>query len=191
MDVRRLIKQFSLFFTTFYFSLSAPWGYSATQGQVGQTSSGSFSITLVIPPRLEANISTSAPENTTQTTANGLVTEKIVSQARFNEKESLCIKGTGISNYSLTAEGSGNQGSFVLDSRKDGSQRQLTYGVEFWANRDQYEALTSRQASQSVPPTPIKEDCRENGASIAVVLEQPPGPEDELSGVLNLTVSPE
>lgn len=57
--------------------LTVPMAVAATQGSLGETSSGSFSIRLVIPPKLQ------------------VVTEP-------SQPGSACIKGRGIDYYSAT-----------------------------------------------------------------------------------------
>ena len=150
---------------------------AATQGKLGKTSSGSFTITLVIRPKLDAQIATTSEQ------PSGSVS----TIARFNQKEPVCVKGKGIDNYTLTAEGSGSNGEFTLTS---GAQS-LTYDVDLWTTPASHEEMVSGQASNSIPSTPANQDCTTQGAKIAVIPQQPLNDKNSLNGILNLTVSAE
>ena len=180
MDVRKVIRKLTGLIIILSFLGTIKPVYTATQGKAGQTSSGSFTIRLVIPARLEANpIAATSSEN-----ASG---EPVISTARFNQKEPICIKGKGIDNYRLIAEGSGDEGSFTINSQR----KTYNYDVNLWTSLKSSSQMTSGRPSEKIAPTPAYQDCNASDTRISVSLDTLPEEQSELNGTLNLTVSAE
>ena len=150
---------------------------AATQGRSGETSSGQFTIRLVIPSNLETQQLAS-----TQETSAGVATV-----ARFNQREPVCIKGKGIDNYRLTAEGSGNDGAFVVNS----ANRSHRYDVQLWTSMDNSQSLFSGRPSPAIASMPPYQDCQASDTRLSVQMDPSLARGAAMSGILNLTVSAE
>lgn len=149
---------------------------SASQGNLGPTSSGSFRITLTIHPKVTAQVA-----STTQ-----LDTGEVITQARFNEREPICIQGRGINSYRVTASGLSENGAFQLNSQNS----QIPYQVELWTGSESAEPMISGLPSNQLETTPFGTECAESEASIAVKLQQQ-YIQQPLEGALELTISAE
>ena len=176
MMFQSILRSLFVIFSAASICLSSPL-FAATQGTLGKTSSGSFTIKLVIQPKLEVRIASTSQQ------ASG----SVATVAQFNQKEPICVKGKGIDNFTLTARGSGTKGEFVLTNDKT----RYTYGVELWKTPEHNERLVSGKASDRLPSIPTNQDCNTQSAKIAVILNQTVNPQSTLNGALNLTVSAE
>ncbi len=75
---------------------------AATQGSLGKTSSGSFSITLIVHPSLRSQIAI-VDEQAVDEAGNPTVIP--IDTLSFDTPVALCVTGRGLSQFSLTAEG--------------------------------------------------------------------------------------
>ena len=75
---------------------------AGTQGKLGKTSSGSFSITLIVYPSLESLVAI-VDENATDEEGNPIIIP--TNTLSFDRPVSLCISGRGLSQFSLAANG--------------------------------------------------------------------------------------
>ncbi|MGI9278442.1 MAG: hypothetical protein ACR2PX_02290 [Endozoicomonas sp.] len=151
-------------------------GHCAQQGSLGYTSSGSFKITLTIHPKLSAQVASSRQ----------LISGKEITQAEFNKKEPLCIQGTGISLYSITATNLSKKEGFLLET----PQETIPYEVEIWTDASSRQQLNNGIPSQSLPVLSPNTACSMSGPSIAVKLQNPVTSQTR-QGALELTISAE
>ncbi|KEQ19379.1 hypothetical protein [Endozoicomonas numazuensis] len=151
--------------------------YSAQQGNIGKTSTGSFSIRLVIQPSLQTSIAT---QSSTQ------INDQTSTVAIFNKPEPLCIKGTGISQYSVATEGSGTQGSYSLT---DG-QRSYNYEIDLWSSDQKPYDLHSGQNSSLINTIPRNANCDADQTGFMVKIPEPSA-QQPLEGSLRLIISAE
>lgn len=75
---------------------------AATQGKLGNTSSGSFSITLVVYPSLQSQVAI-VDESATDDEGNPVIMP--TDTLSFDRPVSLCVSGRGLSRFSLAANG--------------------------------------------------------------------------------------
>ncbi len=75
---------------------------AATQGKLGNTSTGSFSITLVVYPSLQSQVAI-VDESTTDEDGNPVIIP--TSTLSFDRPVSLCVSGRGLSQFSLASRG--------------------------------------------------------------------------------------
>ena len=93
MDVSAFGRKSALFLCTLFFITSASPLFSATQGKVGKTSSGSFRISLVVHPTLTTHIETSEDSSS-----------EVAETLSVNQASRFCVTGRGISEYSLSVK---------------------------------------------------------------------------------------
>ncbi|WP_252177017.1 hypothetical protein [Endozoicomonas sp. 4G] len=161
--------------------------YSAQQGSPGKTSTGSFSIQLVIQPKLQATIATPSLAQTDDgdsTTAE--LSDATATVAKFNEVEPICIKGTGINQYSVVTEGSGTGGSYALSN----DQRSYNYEVDLWSSNLEAHSLSSGQSSNPINTLPRNSDCDSSQTGFMVKLPRDVA-QQPLKGELNLIINAE
>ncbi|KEI70062.1 hypothetical protein [Endozoicomonas elysicola] len=92
----------ALFLSGIFAVTSLTEAQAATQGKLGNTSTGSFSITLVVYPSLQSQVAI-VDENATDEEGNPvIIPTKTLS---FDRPVSLCISGRGLSQFSLAANG--------------------------------------------------------------------------------------
>ena len=174
MDFPAMVCRVLMISTLFLSSFSS---YSAQQGNIGKSSSGSFSIRLVIQPNLQTSIATQSfttTNNSTSTVAN------------FNQPEPLCIKGTGINQYSVAAEGSGINDSFTLNN----GQHSYDYEVDLWSSRQNPYDLRSGQRSDLINTVQRHSDCDESQTGFMVKLPEATA-QQPLEGTLRFIISAE
>ncbi|MBO9482116.1 hypothetical protein [Salinisphaera sp. G21_0] len=75
---------------------------AATQGKLGNTSTGSFSITLIVYPSLQSQVAI-VDESTTDENGNPVIIP--TSTLSFDRPVSLCVSGRGLSQFSLASSG--------------------------------------------------------------------------------------
>ncbi|WP_422135299.1 hypothetical protein [Endozoicomonas sp. ALD040] len=161
--------------------------YSAQQGNIGKTSTGSFGIRLVIKPNLQASIATPSTSQTDDTNSNAAnLNDATSTVAKFNEVEPICIRGTGINQYSVVTEGSGTGGSYAL--RND--QSSYNYEVDLWSSNREAQALNSGQNSNPINALPRSSDCNNSETGFMVKLPQDVA-QQPLEGELNLIINAE
>ncbi len=151
--------------------------YSAQQGNIGKTSSGSFSIRLVIQPNLQTSIATQSFQQ-----AGGFTS----TVAKFNQLEPLCIKGTGINQYSVATEGSGSNGSYSLSN----GSRSYDYEVDLWSSNQNASSLASGQNSDLINTIPRNTDCDTSDTGFMVKIPSAAA-QQPLEGTLRFTISAE
>lgn len=91
-----------LFLSGIFAVTSLTEAQAATRGKLGNTSSGSFSITLVVYPSLQSQVAI-VDENATDEDDNPVIVP--TSTLSFDRPVSLCISGRGLSQFSLAANG--------------------------------------------------------------------------------------
>ncbi|WP_257275001.1 MULTISPECIES: hypothetical protein [unclassified Endozoicomonas] len=161
--------------------------YSAQQGSIGKTSTGSFGIRLVIKPNLQASIATPSISQTDDADSNAPnLNDATSTVATFNEVEPICIRGTGINQYSVVTEGSGAGGSYAL--RND--QRSYNYEVDLWPSNQEAQALNSGQNSNPINALSGNSDCDSSRTGFMVKLPQDVA-QQPLKGELNLIINAE
>ena len=126
---------------------------AATQGKTGSTSTATMMIRLVIHPNVRASIA-STFQNDAQS----------VTRARINQKEPLCIKGTGLDHYTVTANGSGPEGKFILRE----NNRDLDYKVNIWNGRKKLDTLTNGHPGRLLKTSHFNSDCNNNLTAFSV-----------------------
>ena len=107
-----IINHFLLALLLALFAGNVSQSMAATQGISGRTSSGSFSITLVIPPKLTVQTLAVVSNSGKPDVARG--SEESVPANTLQQK--LCVLGGGMSHYSLQASGSRNDHRMVLNA---------------------------------------------------------------------------
>ncbi|WP_257265167.1 hypothetical protein [Endozoicomonas sp. ONNA2] len=75
---------------------------AATQGKLGNTSTGSFSITLIVYPSLQSQVAI-VDESTTDEDGNPVIIP--TNTLSFDRPVSLCVSGRGLSQFSLASSG--------------------------------------------------------------------------------------
>lgn len=103
---------------------------AATQGKLGNTSSGSFSITLVVYPSLQSQVAI-VDENATDEDGNPVIIP--TSTLSFDRPVSLCISGRGLSRFSLAANGTQGIDLKVTEPERETwitEQPSAAFGVE-------------------------------------------------------------
>lgn len=103
---------------------------AATQGKLGNTSTGSFSITLIVYPSLQSQVAI-VDEGATDEDGNPVIIP--TSTLSFDRPVSLCVSGRGLSQFSLAS--SGADGVDLRVSEPAGEtwitdQPSATFGVE-------------------------------------------------------------
>jgi hypothetical protein len=164
-------------FVTSVLFLSSFSSYAAQQGNIGKSSSGSFSIRLVIQPNLQTSIATQSFTTTHHSTST---------VANFNQPEPLCIKGTGINQYSVSAEGSGANDSFTLSN----GQHSYNYKVDLWSSRQSSYDFQSGQRSDLINTAPRNSDCDESQTGFMIKLPEATA-QQPLEGTLRFVISAE
>ena len=89
---------------------------AATQGSLGKTSSGSFTITLVIHPSLQSQVAIVDHESLDEAGNPAVIPTDTLS---FGEPVALCVAGRGLSQFSLAAEG--NEDVFLQVNEASGT----------------------------------------------------------------------
>lgn len=161
--------------------------YAAQQDSTGNTATGSFSIRLVIQPNLQASIATASivqadDANSTDAKLNDMTS----TVARFNEVEPICIRGTGINQYSVVTEGSGTGGSYALTNDQESYQ----YEVDLLPSNLETQPLNSGQNSNPINALPGSSDCDSSQTGFVVKLPQDIA-RQPLKGELNLIINAE
>ena len=90
-----------------------PDSKAATQGKPGKTSSGSFSITLIVHPSLHSQVA-QVDDQVLDESGNPLVIP--TDTLSFDRSVSLCVAGRGLSRFSLASEGVAGVSLQVTDS---------------------------------------------------------------------------
>ena len=175
-DKKTTVGRHFLLSTALSAMILAPTSLSAaTQGALGRTSSASMTITLVIPPKL---ITETASEISP-------VNPEIPSAAAMNETVPLCVSSNGLASYSVTASGHSNDGGFTLQN----GNSKLHYDVLLWENAESNpQQLSSGEASLGLQPLSQNQSC-DNGAQLALQMQQPLNKNQPLTGAMNLTIS--
>ena len=89
---------------------------AATQGSLGKTSSGSFTITLVVHPSLHSQVAIVDHESLDDAGNPAVIPTDTLS---FGKPVALCVAGRGLSQFSLAAEG--NEGVFLQVNEASGT----------------------------------------------------------------------
>lgn len=89
---------------------------AATQGSLGKTSSGSFTITLVVHPSLHSQVAVVDHELLDEAGNPTVIPTDTLS---FGKPVALCVAGRGLSQFSLAAEG--NEGVFLQVNEATGT----------------------------------------------------------------------
>lgn len=89
---------------------------AATQGRLGKTSSGSFTITLVVHPSLSSQVAVVDNETLDEAGNPTVIPTDTLS---FGKPVALCVAGRGLSQFSLAAEG--NEGVFLQVNEASGT----------------------------------------------------------------------
>lgn len=92
--------------------------HSAAQGKLGYSSSGSFSISLVVHPAMEAQVGTKVEDE------NGNFAIESIDELDFGQPTALCVTGRGLSGFSLSA--SGASGVNLLVGENGGAETLIT-----------------------------------------------------------------
>ncbi|MDP0588250.1 MAG: hypothetical protein QS748_03225 [Candidatus Endonucleobacter bathymodioli] len=161
---------------TFSVAILTPFStFSATQGLFGNTSSGTMTISLIIPPKLKTEaankIALSYPEMPTNTS--------------FNTITPLCVKGNGLPNYNVTASGDQDTGDFSLTN----GDSIHPYNILLWENNvSTPQTLKSGQPSQDIQPLGHDVSCEES-SRLELQTEYAPDPGQSLFGAVNITIN--
>ena len=150
---------------------------SATQGIAGATSSASMTITLTIPPKLIA-------ETTSEIPINAFSFSGINSS---NRAAPLCVKSSGLSNYTLTASGHTDNEGFVLQNGNGWRPYEVTVNHA----SDEEILLVAGQPSSEIPALKRNEDCDDASTELALNLQEPLDETETIVGVMNLTINAE
>ena len=146
----------------FILCLSSPKSYAAIQGKPGKTSTGSFTITLVIHPTLNAS---SGPD-----------TQDLPDTLSINQPSDFCVSGRGISQYSLTA------------ARQNGnSQLNSAYTLELQTHSD-VRVPVLQTGSEKVQ---VARNCQDMASRLLINTEEGLMSDTRLSGAIGLTIHAE
>ena len=151
--------------------------YAATQGKLGSTSSGSLAIRLIIHPNIQAKLAKAADVALNATSHI----------ARFNRKESLCIRGSGIDRYTITARGSGSDGQFHLAD----AEQTIRYNVNFWTGKKTSHSFSSQGRGKTVSVNSKAINCSNNPHTFSVNLAPTSKIRNFLKGTLGFTIMAE
>ncbi|MDP0560978.1 MAG: hypothetical protein QS721_01050 [Candidatus Endonucleobacter sp. (ex Gigantidas childressi)] len=169
-------NRFLLLSGIFSVVLLTPVDILSSTGQLGNTSSATMKISLIIHPKLETKIppkiALSSPAETLSTTS-------------LNTVIPLCINGNGLAHYSVTAKGHLDTGDFALTN----GDSSLPYSVLLWKNISSApQTLNSGQPSQNLQPLNKSASCK-GSPRLALQADQLPDPSQPLYGAINLTLS--
>ncbi|WP_067515430.1 hypothetical protein [Endozoicomonas ascidiicola] len=112
MERTRKIRQGfgALLLAGVFTAISLTGSHAATQGTLGNTSTGSFSITLVVHPSAQARIGQSVMDE--QGDHQIIPTDTL----RFSKPVSLCVAARGMNHFSLVSDGAEGVGLTVQDT---------------------------------------------------------------------------
>ncbi|WP_153765089.1 hypothetical protein [Endozoicomonas sp. OPT23] len=148
---------------------------AATQGKMGSTSTASMVIRLIIHPNVRTSIAETFQDD-----------KHTVTKARINQKEPLCIKGTGMDHYKVTANGSGPEGQFIIKE----NERKLAYNVNIWNGSNKLDTLSHGQPGRTLRTSKLNSKCDDNRTSFSVDMPAKQFFKTAL-GTLGLTISAE
>ena len=140
---RKSLYSVMVFTMTLLFAVAS---YSATQGQLGTSSTGSLTIRLTIHPKIEIS------------SLDDINIDVYNQDQAVNYNEPICIRSTSRANYRILASGSGAGGRFILQGQSNNST--VPYDVSFENQIGQTaDRLQAQQPSGSYTTPSLAAQC--------------------------------